>query len=527
VPSGPAGSDAGGFTRVRAWYDDCSGSRGVGLEIRREHFDDADHAAFAAKLQQNLQALKLVLARPGFGVGPLSVGAELELNLVDRAARPLPVNREVLADIRDDRVTLEANRFNLEINARPVPMAYRPFSAMFSELGVALAATRRAAERHAARIACIGILPTLTEQDLDPSMLTDSLRYRALSAGILRARGQPFRVQIRGEDELSVQAQELTYEGANTSFQVHLRVEPARFAASYNAAQMATSLALAVAGNSPFFLGRRLWHETRIALFRQSVDDRADLADDDWRPARVSFGHGWVRRDAAELFAEAVAHHEVYLPVVGREDPHAVLAAGGLPELAELRLHHGTVWRWNRAVYDAAHGGHLRIEFRALPAGPTLRDMIANMALVLGLTLGLEPDMEEHLTRLTFGQARRNFYEAARVGLDAELLWPMPTPPSPRRTRAVDVVMDSLSLARFGLVTRGGVEPEEADAWLGVIRARLERRRTGAIWQRAVWAKLRERLEPAPAGAALLERYMELSNAGDPVHEWPLPGESG
>ncbi len=499
----------------------------MGIEIGQEQFDDADHAAFAAKLQGNLDALLTILARPGFGAGPLSMGAELEVNLVDAAGRPLPVNRAVLADTGDPRITLEVNRYNLEINARPVAMAGRPFSAMHDELELALASARRAAERHGARVVSIGILPTLTEQDLDSGMLTDSRRYRALSAGILRARGRPFRVQISGEDELSVLAHDVTFEGANTSFQVHLRVEPEQFAVTYNAAQMATPLALAVAGNSPFFLGRRLWEETRIALFRQSVDDRADLAQDDWRPARVSFGHGWVRRSAAELFSEAVALHEPLLPMLGTEEPHAVLAAGGMPELEELRLHHGTVWRWNRAIYDAAGGGHLRIELRALPAGPTLRDMIANMAFLLGLTLGLAPSMEQHVTRLTFGQARRNFYAAARFGLDAELLWPTSRPPSPRRAGVVEAVQESLPLARFGLVALAGVNAEEADTWLELIRTRVERRRTGALWQRAIWAQLRERLDPCQAAAGMLERYIELSLAGAPVHEWPVQRSSG
>jgi gamma-glutamyl:cysteine ligase YbdK (ATP-grasp superfamily) len=494
----------------------------VGIEISQDHFGDADHAAFAAKLQRNLEALQSVLGRPGFGVGPLSMGAELEVNLVDPAGRPMPVNRAVLADTRDSRITLEVNRYNLEINARPVVMARRPFSAMHDELAVALASAQRAAQRHGARVVSIGILPTLTEQDLDSGMLTDSRRYRALSAGILRARGRPFRVQISGEDELSVLAHDVTFEGANTSFQVHLRVDPEHFAATYNAAQMATPLALAVAGNSPFFLGRRLWDETRIALFRQSVDDRADLADDDWRPARVSFGHGWVRRSAAELFSEAVALHEPLLPMLGTEDPQAVVAAGGMPQLEELRLHNGTVWRWNRAIYDASAGGHLRIELRALPAGPTLRDMIANMAFLLGLTLGLAPQMEQLVTRLTFGQARRNFYAAARSGLDAELLWPISRPPSPCRRGVVEAVHESLPLARFGLVALAGVSAEEADTWLEVIRTRVERRRTGALWQRSIWAKLRERLDPAQAAAGMLERYMELGNSGAPVHEWPL-----
>src|SRR6185295_670300 len=156
----------------------------------------------------------------------------------------------------------------------------------------------------------------------------------------------------------------------------------------------------------------RLWEETRVALFRQATDDRRDPSVE-WRPARVSFGHGWVRHGALELFAESVLQHAPLLPIASDEDARARVRAGDVPELVELRLHQGTIWRWNRAVYDPTAGGHLRIELRALPAGPSLPDMLANAAFLLGLTLALAPDAERLVTALTFGQARLNFYAAA------------------------------------------------------------------------------------------------------------------
>jgi gamma-glutamyl:cysteine ligase YbdK (ATP-grasp superfamily) len=496
----------------------------MGLEIEREQFSEAEYAAFAAKLESNLRALGLVLRRPGFGAGAINIGAELELNLVDAAACPLPVNREVLASANDRRLTLEINRFNLELNARPVALAGRSLSAMQEELTGALAATQRSAALHGARVAAIGILPTLAESDLVSSMLSDSMRYRALSAGLARLKQQPFQVRISGDDELAIRAHDVTFEGANTSFQIHLRVPPERFADTYNAAQLATGPALAVAGNSPFFLGRRLWHETRVALFRQAVDDRADVTRDDWRSARVSFGHGWVRRGAYELFAEAVAQHEPLLPVLGPEDPEGVCRAGGIPTLAELRLHSGTVWRWNRAVYDASSGGHLRVELRALPAGPTVPDMVANLAFLVGLTLALAPHMTEHTHRITFGQIRRNFYEAARHGLEAQLLWPSEQAPSPRLLELPQAIAELIPLARDGLVREGDVEPAEADAWLAVIAERVKRRQTGASWQRALQAHLSRHLAAREVWPALLERYLEQSATGQPVHTWPVPG---
>lgn len=492
----------------------------MGLEIPRESFDEEDFARFSQKLKADLAALELLSARPGFGAGPMTIGTELELNLVDGEGRPALLNHEVLERVADDRLTLEVNRFNLEINARPSPLAGRPFSAMHAELDHALLAARRGAASLGARIATIGILPTLERRHLGASALSDGKRYRALAAGLMRIRGEAFDIRIEGEDELSVRSHEVTFEGANTSLQVHLRVAPDAFARTYNAAQAATAVALAVAGNSPIFLGQRLWHETRVALFRQSVDDRGDVQQDDWRPARVSFGHGWVRQSALELFEEAVSLHEPVLPVLSDEDPLAVVNAGGLPALAELRLHHGTVWRWNRAVYDPADGGHLRIELRALPAGPSVRDTVANAAFIVGLALGLAPRMDEYSAGLTFGHARRNFYEAARHGLGAELLWPEAVAPSPRSVAARSLAERLLPVAREGLVA-GGVEEAEADAWLSIIAARVASGVTGAVWQRAAYARALERHPPREALRAMLESYLARSEADAPVHTWP------
>lgn len=493
----------------------------MGLEISRDSFDPADYLAFSEKLAANLRALSQLLDRPGFGTGPATVGAELELHLVDAHGRPMPINRAVLADTLDGRVTLEVDRFNLEINSRPCLLAGHPFRALEAELSEALGEVHRAARSHGARVATIGILPTLEESDLQSGALTELHRYRALSASIRRLRQGPTTIRITGLEELEVAAEDVTMEGANTSLQLHLRVAPRDFARTYNAAQLATGVALAVSGNSPFFLGKRLWQETRIALFRQAIDERTDPRDDDWRPARVSFGHGWARSGARELFEEAVALHEPLLPVVGPEDAESMLREGRVPALEELRLHQGTVWRWNRPVYDHAEGGHLRIELRALPSGPTVSDMTANAAYLVGLTLGLAPDMDEHAVRMTFGQARRNFYEAARHGLDAELLWPERRGPSPRRERAQDLALDLLPLARRGLLDAGVDGAEIADK-LAVIEARIRSGRTGARWQSECYDALRLAHPSPEALKRMLEAYLTLSREGRPVHEWPL-----
>ncbi|MFO0633355.1 MAG: hypothetical protein U0168_10930 [Nannocystaceae bacterium] len=489
----------------------------MGLAIERSEFDEHDRARFDARLQASLSALRTLLERPGFGEGPATIGAEVELDLVDADGRPAPRNRAVLAATHDPRITHEVDRFNVEINSNPVALAGRPFAALHDDLAAALAEVARAAATVAARPIAIGILPTLREADLQGA-LTEVHRYRALSASLRKQRPGGFALHIAGEDTLDLVADDVTFEGANTSFQLHLRVPPRQFAPHHHAAQLATAPVLALSGNAPIFLGRRLWDETRIALFRQSVDDRPQA--DDWRPARVSFGHGWVRHGAGELFAESVALHEPLLPVCGDEDPIACLAAGGIPTLAELRLHHGTVWRWNRAVYDAAGRGHVRIELRALPAGPTVVDMVANGAFLAGLVLALAPEAEHMIEGLTFSHARHNFYEAARHGPDATLLWPPRPGARAQPVGARELVARLLPLAAQGL-ERGGVAPDEAARWLDVVAERNRAGITGARWQRAWFAAL-ARSSDDPS-AALVQRYLAASATGAPVHTWPMP----
>jgi gamma-glutamyl:cysteine ligase YbdK (ATP-grasp superfamily) len=495
----------------------------MGLAIEREDFTPDDFRRFAQRLSESVEALRRVLQRPGFGTGPRTVGAELEMFLVDSAGFPLPVNRQVLGQTMDPRVTVELDRFNLECNMRPGPLAGRPFTALRAEFEDALAEVRRAAATQGAGVVVTGILPTLREEDLGPGALTGMPRYRALSAAVKRRReGAPLKVAIAGEDSLTLLWDDVTLEGANTSLQFHLRVTPEEFARVYNAAQLVTGPVLAVSTNSPLFLGRRLWDETRVALFRQAVDDRGEHQDGAAHShARVTFGHGWVRESALELFSEAVALHAPWLPVLGTESPLECVVRGQLPKLDELRLHQSTVWSWNRAIYDPHAEGHLRIEFRALPAGPTVVDMVANGALLLGLSLGLAEQMDSLLPAMPFYCARGNFLRAARQGMDAMMLWPADTAPSPRPVPAPELVLQLLPVARQGLVS-AGVEPAEADEMLGIIQARVEARRTGAGWQRQMLARLEERMPRVDALAALLERYRKHAETGAPVHTWPV-----
>jgi hypothetical protein len=307
---------------------------------------------------------------------------------------------------------------------------------------------------------------------------------------------------------------------------VHLRVDPAEFTRTYNAVQQATAPVLAVAGNSPTFLGHRLWDETRIALFKQSVDDRHGPGPRR-RLARTALGTGWLRGSPLELFTESVRLHQPLLPA----SPQLLAAARGpglsggtgaqAPPLDELRLHQGTVWRWNRAIYDPASGGHLRIEMRALPAGPTVIDMLANAAFLIGLSLWLAGQDQQWTYALPFERADHGFYRAAQHGLSARLTWPAGHRDQIRTLTAAKLVPELVPAARQGLL-QAGVAAAEADGLLGVISARAATGQTGAAWQRAALAAAERRHNRERALAIMLDRYLQYAHTGLPVHTWPV-----
>ena len=491
----------------------------MGTDVTKEKFAERDYARFRERLEKSLTALAGLLERPGFGAGPVTIGAELELFLVDGSGRPLPKNRAILARAADSRVTVELNRFNLELNASPVPLAGRPFTALSAELAELLDRLGAVAGAHGGRLALVGILPTLRRADLHPGVMTDAARYRAMDQGLRRLRGGPFRIRIGGDDPLELASEDVAVEGANTSFQVHLRVDPNKFARTYNAVQLATIPVLAVSGNSPILLGHRLWEETRIALFKQAVDDR-EATGPRRGPARTAFGTGWLRGGALELFAESVRLHQPLLPELSDEDAGHDAAGQRPPPLEELRLHQSTVWRWNRAIYDPADGGHLRIEMRALPSGPTVTDMMASTAFLIGLSLWLAGQDPDWTYALPFERAEDGFYRAAQHGLAAELSWPAWCRDQIRAVHAGDLVRELLPAARQALV-QAGVVAQEADSLLGVISGRVASGQTGAVWQRATLAAAERRFDREQALAVLLERYLEYAAAGEPVHTWP------
>ena len=490
----------------------------MGFEIDNTDFTEGDFNRFSDRLRSNLKALDILLARPEFGEGDLSFGAELELYIVDNEARPLPINQEIIAQLNDPQLTLELNRYNLEYNFRPYLLKDCCFSATQQEALAAIEKINKCAKQWDGSVVPIGILPTLQQSDTGYHAMTPLARFKALTQELTDIRGGPFTIAIEGEETLQLAMDDVTLEGANTSFQVHLRVPAQEYADFYNAIQLVTPLVVAMAANSPTLFGHRLWQETRIPLFKQSIDCRPN---DSLHPvpARVNFGNNWIREGAFELFAEAALLYRPILPDYSDEDSVAIAQNGGTPLLHELRLHQGSIWLWNRPVYDPSNGGHLRIELRSFPAGPTIIDMLANAALAIGLAKLIQPTIRELLPAIPFAYCTANFYRAAQKGLSAELFWPSMKQSQPEYYAVPEILEKMIPQVPEKLGDMGFIE-EDFLPLLKVIEERLHTRQTGAQWQLNKLEELRKGLHKREALTAMLKLYQKNSAANIPVAQW-------
>ncbi len=491
----------------------------MGLAIQQEDFKDEDYTDFMQKVQSDLHALKELLKRPGFGEGPETIGAEFEFYLINDRGEVLPKNQQVADMVEDPNLQVELCKFNLECNLPYQLISGKPFSAIEGEMEQMLAKVRAASRQCGGRPIAIGILPTLKKENFVSDMMTDTPRYRVLASGIKKILGKPFLIDIDGDEPLKMVMQDMTLEGANASFQFHWRVPPKDYARAYNAVQWATPLALGVGANSPSLLGHFLWHETRVCLFQQTIDSAE--GETATVPGRVTFGEHWVKEGIWELFAESSKNYPPLIPIVSSEDPISIVRDGGIPGLDELKLHHGTTWPWNRAIYDHHDGGHLRIEMRALPSGPTCQDMLANAALLLGFAKANFDDMIALTDQIPFEIAKANFYQAARHGLNARLLWPDAKSKKLKEQSIIDIAQNELPRAEEGLLALG-VDEAELKRYLSLIQYRINKGVNGAEWQRKKFQSLCQTMSKDKAFHKLLDEYVRGQESGLPVSDWPL-----
>jgi gamma-glutamylcysteine synthetase len=453
----------------------------MGLQQISESADHNEMRRFVKSLLEDVHALERMLSDGKIETGTRRIGAEQEMFLVDRALQPTKLAQVLLAKLGNESYTTELGLFNLEANLKPQVLGGDCFGLMHTELSMLLDRARVAAKEEQAQIVLCGILPTLEKAQLSLDYMTPSPRYLAMNRLLTQMRGGKFEFRIKGVDELSTSHDNVMLEACTTSFQIHYQVTADEFASRYNLAQVITAPCLAVAVNSPVLLQHRLWHETRIAIFQQSLDTRSEHMTERGQRQRVNFGERWVDESILEIYREDVARFRSLIAIASDENPMKVLADGGVPQLKALRLHNGTVYRWNRPCYGISDGKpHLRIENRVIPAGPSVIDEVANAAFFVGL-MSAADEFGDVTAAISFDDARANFVAAARYGLHARLRWL-----KGRAWSADELVLKQLlPMARRGLESEK-VAKADIDRYLGVIEQRCHAR----PHRRAVVARL-------------------------------------
>ncbi len=480
--------------------------------------DESRMRQFTKAVLNDLQALEMMLAGGQLEENRWRIGAEQEMFLVDSAMHPAPLVLEVLENAKDERLTTEIGRFNIEANLTPLDFTGDCLQKLENEISEMVGIVKKSARKFGGDAVLCGILPTIQLSDLVEGNLTPNPRYLELNRVITHLHGNERLIHIKGLDELRLHLKDTFTEFANTSFQVHLQVPIKEFVKYYNWAQAVTAPVLASAVNSPLLLGHRLWQETRLALFQHAVDERSHTHHERKRPARVSFGRDWVKDSILEVFREDVSRFRIILTRELEENSLESLKNGKIPRLDAWRMHNGTIWRWNRACYGVMNGKpSLRIEARFLPSGPTVLDEMANAAFFLGLLIALPEEFGDVTEKMSFDDVKTNFFSAARFGLKSQISWL-----GGECFRAKNLILDELlPRARHGLQTVG-VDAADIEKYLGVLEERVSAEKTGASWMLESLSKMDKRAKQNVRMRSLTAAMIANQETGKPLHEWSL-----
>ncbi|HUA40993.1 MAG TPA: glutamate--cysteine ligase [Streptosporangiaceae bacterium] len=489
----------------------------MGRDVPSITVSQQDRRAYREKVRQCLDVFARMLRESRFDTETRQMGVEIELYLVDADGMPTMTNTKVLAAIDDPSFASELGRFNLELNLPPRQLGTDALATLENDLQDRLARAAVRSEETGSRLVMVGILPSLRQSDVTDEAMSANPRYRLLNEQMIAARGEDMRICIDGAERLLTHVDTIMPEAACTSVQFHLQVSPEAFGNYWNAAQAVAGIQVALAANSPYLFGRELWRETRIPLFQQVTDTRPEELQQQGVRPRVWFGERWIT-SVFDLFEENLRYFPALLPLREDEDPAAALDSGEAPQLAELTLHNGTVYRWNRPVYAVEDGRpHLRVENRVLPAGPTVADVVANAAFYYGLIRAIAETERPVWTQMSFAAAADNLVEGSRHGIDARVYWP-----GIGEAPVTELTLRRLLPQAWEGLRRWGVDSHDADRLLGIIEQRCLTGRTGATWQvEAVRGLERGRADRRAALRRMTQGYIERIATNQPVHAWP------
>lgn len=481
-----------------------------------------DKSNYIHHLMRDVEALDFMIKNDLIEKEPIRIGAEQEFCLVNNNFIPKTNALEVLEEINDHHFTTEIGSYNLELNLDPLELSGNCFSTMALRLEQLLDKAHKAAEKKDTKIVLTGILPTLSLNDIGIESMTPIQRYGVLNQAIKETRKQDFDIHIKGVDELNLRHDSVMLEGCNTSFQVHLQIHPDDFIDSYNWAQTISGPILSVCTNSPLLFGKELWSETRIALFTQSVDTRANSFLLNEKQSRVNFGRDWLKGSVTNIFKDNISRFRSLVSSEYIKDSLEMLSKGEIPKLKALNLHNGTVYSWNRVCYGVGDNKpHIRIENRYIPSGPTISDEIANMMFWIGVMVGRPKKYDSIHQKVNFKDVKSNFFNAARYGMVTQFIW------NNKHISSHRLILDELlPMAYKGLYSLN-VEPKDVEHYLKIIENRVHTK-TGSQWTISSYRNLLKTNKPYEAAQILTSKMYEKQQKDFPVSSWNklLEGES-
>ena len=474
---------------------------------------------FTRCLLRDYHLLEQMIEKDWFETGQMHIGAEQEFCLIDKHYKPATRASDVLQKLNHPSFTTELGQFNIEANLAPQAFKEDCFAKLDGELNMLLTKLNSVCQEMGIDYLLTGILPTLRKFDLSLDNITPLERYYALNEAISKMRGKPFELHLKGYDEINLKLDSVMLEACNTSFQVHLQVRPDEFVEQYNIAQLLAGPTVAVGSNSPMLFGKRLWHETRIALFQKSVDTRITNEHIRDRSPRVTFGNSWLKNSLLDLFKEDISRFRVMLMTDLEDISEKEFKQGVTPKLNALSIHNSTVYRWNRPCYGISPNGkpHLRIENRILPSGPTVLDEMANTAFWIGAMNGFKDQYQNIPSLIDFDHVKSNFYSAAAHGMNAKVRWL-----NGQRISMSEVVLkELLPIAKEGLV-KNRVNSSDIDKYLGVIEERVKANQNGSSWILRSYSHLAKDATKEEILLSVTSSMHKHQQANLPVHKWPL-----
>ncbi len=479
-----------------------------------------EKASYVHQLLKDIKALELMIEKGLFEKSPIRIGAEQEFCLVDDQFMPNGIALDVLKDLKDNHFTTEIGNYNLEVNLDPLELKGDCFSSLHNNLNTLLNKARKVTKTKNSHILLTGILPTLTLGHMSIKNMTPIPRYYVLNEAMVESRKQEFNIKIKGVDELNFLHDSVMLEGCNTSFQMHLQIDPDEFLEKYNWAQAISGPILAACTNSPLLFGKELWSETRISLFTQSVDTRANSFLLNEKQCRVSFGSKWEEGSIANIFKENVSRFRGLVTSEYIKDSVEMLKKGEIPKLMALSLHNGTVYKWNRVCYGVGGGKpHLRIENRYIPSGPSVIDEIANMVFWVGVMVGRTEKYKKIHEMMDFKEVKLNFFKAARYGMNTQFFW------DGELISSHNLILNELLPMAFSGLLNSGVSEKDAQYYLGIIENRVKSN-NGSQWMIKSYRNLLKNNKPFEAAQILTSNIYKKQIKDEPVSNWSTTNQN-